>query len=109
MRRLQRVSITGHASGLDGFEDATAIFASGQASEPPKPGIERFRLQVVRVMILAFSVGLPEFDDGIWHRYSVAIEDTADQPEAFALGLRTGECSVKGGFETQVEERANGL
>ena len=85
MRRLQRATRPGHAARLDRFEFARAVFVRDLTSESPKRRINRFRLPVCRMVVLAVRIRLPDFDQRVRYGFAVAVKDRADQFHALAF------------------------
>src|SRR5437016_14517774 len=46
-------------------------------------------LRIIRMVVLAFGVGLPYFDHGIGNRFAVAIQHLHREQDALAIGLWT--------------------
>src|SRR6266481_3307164 len=109
MRGLQ--NIVPDASCLDGFELATPILSGCQSSEANPTRLYCLWLQIVRMVVFAVSVGLPDFKHRIIERRALAVQYSASQPNAFALYLRTGNAldAVLAGGQLKVEKWADSL
>ena len=76
------------ATGIwDRFDGAKHIFTGRSSQETPetlKVGVASFQVvATARVIIHAFGITLPDFDQGVANRFPPAIQDAAAQPGHF--------------------------
>src|SRR5437764_9474506 len=83
MRRL-----VGNPAWLDGLEHASTVFIRGQAAKAAKRWINRLLLIVIRMVVFASGIGLPDLDHRIIHRSAVTIVHAAGEAYALALAFR---------------------
>src|SRR5438552_5306085 len=109
MRSLK--CVIAHASWLDRLEYAHPIVVGCNAAKAKPTGIERLRLQVVRMVVLAVCIGLPNLQHRIIHCNAVAIQYAEGDPYTFTFGLRACDAlhTVLLGGQFDLEERANRL
>jgi hypothetical protein len=75
-----------------------------------KRGINRFLLRVVRMVVLPFSVGLPDLNHGVVDGNSISIKNPACNAKPFSFGLGCDKSSHGSAVRaTQVKERPDGL
>ena len=75
VRGLRLPCFTRHPSGANRFERARSIRASRQPAKAAKPFRRENVLRIGRANISALGVGLPQLDQGVRQRRTVAVED----------------------------------
>src|SRR5215210_3826206 len=89
--------------GLYRHEAVAALTVREAAASPREVGIERSRVPIFLVGVASGGVGLPDLDEAVPDRASVAVEDTPgnDDPLAKRLaGMLAGQIAVKLPYET---------
>src|SRR6266700_5619768 len=114
MRRLERVPTAGYAAGFDGFKGTHAVFIRRQ---PPKTVKLRANgwlpvtlPRVIRVVVPARGISLPNLNHGVIHGDTFAIEHTTGEYYAFSLHARSGQTPYRPVCgQAQMEKRPGGL
>ena len=88
MRRLQQFSGTRHATRLDRFEFARAVFVRNLSSESAKRGIDRFLLPVVGMIVFSVRVRLPDFYQRVRDAFAIAVKHRTQKFQALAFCVR---------------------
>src|SRR5687768_10659235 len=109
MRCLHRVAWSRHRSGLDGFEAIKAIFVGSRTAPAREARIERLLLLIVRVIITAVSIRLPDFHHGVRYWFSIPVEDAALDADPLSLCRIGGEDVHRPACKPDGVERADGL
>src|SRR5689334_13266766 len=108
MRRLQGVAAAGHRARLYRDDAEPALAIRRHSAKATEIGIERLIvLPVVGMAIAPRRVGLPDLDDRIRHRRTVAIEDAALDGDPFAGGVVTREVSPFGPVHAEMKKWTN--
>src|ERR1041385_7765017 len=111
MRCLQSASRAGHASGPDGFEFTASIFSGAGASEAEKAGVDSLGLPVIRVIVFALRICLPNLNHGVIERLAVAIQNADCKHDPLPFHLRA--CDARNPTlvrcETKMKEGTDGL
>src|SRR5947207_777329 len=95
---------------LDGFKGADALLIGGQPSKAAEGRVNRFLLMVVRMVVFACGIGLPDLDHRIVHENTVTIVHAADEVNALAFSLRRHKSANRAAFgAAQMKEGACGL
>src|SRR5438477_12850758 len=95
---------------LDGFKSAGALLIRSQPSKASEGRFNRFLLMVVRMVVFACGIGLPNLDHRIVHENTVTIVHAADEMDALPFSLRCHKSANRAAFgAAQMKEGACGL
>src|SRR5215813_1152403 len=109
VRSLEHAAGSWHGTRLHGDKAKAAIASREAATETAKGLVDRFVLCVLRVSVLALSVGLPDLDHTVVNRLAVAVEHTAAQRDALARRARGCEIFDRERLEADLQVRTDGL
>ena len=116
VRRAHPVVVAGIGigAGLDAAKSVAAVVGRELPAEGLEVGIRRLGRDVVRVLVLAAAVRLPDLDQRLADRLSVLVEHLAAEGDRLAFGPRAtghaaGDVVVARLDQPQREERPQGL
>ncbi len=82
------ISRARHASRPDGLELAASILRGTGASEAEKAGVDGLGLLVIRMIVFAFRICLPNFDHRVIEPLAVAIQYANGKHDPLPFHLR---------------------
>src|SRR6185437_4657786 len=110
MRRLQRVAAAWHRARLHRGEAIDAVLIGKGAAEAAEMRIERLVLRVLGMRVFAGGIGVPDFNNGVGQRRTVAVGDSALDHDLVALRLTAaGEVGPFRPQQSEMEKWTGGL
>ena len=88
MGSLESITRPRNTAGLNRLKFTRAVISGRHASVPVERRFDRLLLTILRMVVFAFRVRLPDLKHGVDERYTVTVEDTTPQMNPLALGLR---------------------
>ena len=84
---------SGYTAGFYGLKGTTAVFVGLLPTETEKCRIAGRVMWIIGMVVVSLGVGLPDFDQRIIERNSVAIENAAAQADTLARDSGTGDAA----------------
>src|SRR5437763_15961383 len=95
--------LVGNPAWLDGLEQASTVLIRGQPSKAAERRVNRLLLIVIRMVVFAGGIGLPDLDHRSVHGRAATIVHAPG--EAYALALVCRDLEPAGGDRQRATER----
>src|SRR6202167_5199274 len=109
MRRLLLAVRPGHRPGLDRGKAKPAFSVCRHPAVSLKTGLQPFFLRVFRMSIFSVRIGLPDFQNRIRYRNTVAVKNSALNTDTLAGNTFACQVVTVEPLEANLEERADRL